>query len=71
PVRAPDPRLARESFGRFFGEVALLFKRREVLIARALFVLPAGSFALTNVLGGLAALSMLPYKWSASPVASA
>lgn len=53
PVRAPDPRLARESFGRFFGEVALLFKRREVLIALALFVLPAGSFALTNVLGGL------------------
>lgn len=53
PVRKPDPRLARESFGRFFGEVAQLFRRREVLIALALFVLPAGSFALTNVLAGL------------------
>lgn len=53
PVRTPDPRLASESFGRFFGEVAQLFRRREVLIALALFVLPAGSFALTNVLGGL------------------
>ncbi|HEX7324516.1 MAG TPA: MFS transporter, partial [Rhodanobacteraceae bacterium] len=53
PVHAPDPQLARASFGRFFSEIARLFRRREVLIALALFVLPSGSFALTNVLGGL------------------
>lgn len=55
PVQKPDARLARESFGRFFGEIVQVFKRREVLVALALFILPAGSFALTNVLGGLGA----------------
>ncbi|MGH8291069.1 MAG: MFS transporter [Steroidobacteraceae bacterium] len=53
PVTLPDAQLARDSFGRFFREVALLFKRREVLIALALFVLPSASFTLTNILSGL------------------
>lgn len=53
PAPGPDRGLARESFGRFWREVALLLKRREVLTALALFVLPASSFALTNVLAGI------------------
>jgi PAT family beta-lactamase induction signal transducer AmpG len=53
PAPGPDRRLARESFGRFWGEVASLLKRREVLIALTLFLLPSASFALTNVLGGV------------------
>lgn len=54
PVKPPDVKLARESFTQFFGEVVLLFRRREVLIALAMFLLPSASFTLTNVLGGLA-----------------
>lgn len=53
PAPEPDQLLASESFGRFWREVASLLKRREVLVALALFVLPSASFALTNVLGGL------------------
>ena len=53
PVKPPDSKLARDSFAQFFGEVARLFKRREVLIALAMFVLPSASFTLSNVLGGL------------------
>ncbi|MGB6194340.1 MAG: MFS transporter [Terracidiphilus sp.] len=53
PVPLPDKLLAAESFGRFWREVFSLFKRREVLIAVALFVLPSGSFSLTNVLAGI------------------
>lgn len=45
-------RPARESFGRFNRELASLLRRRQVLMALALFLLPAASFALTNVLGG-------------------
>ena len=30
-----------------------LFRRREVLVALALFVSPCGTFSLTNLLGGL------------------
>lgn len=52
PAPAPDQALARESFSRFLREVASLFRRNEVLVALALFILPSGSFALTNVLGG-------------------
>jgi MFS transporter, PAT family, beta-lactamase induction signal transducer AmpG len=48
PKRCP----ARESFGRFNRELASLLKQRSVLMALALFLLPAASFALTNVLGG-------------------
>jgi PAT family beta-lactamase induction signal transducer AmpG len=51
----PDRRLARESFGRFFAEVAAIVKRREVLIAIVLFLAPAATFSLTNLLGGLGA----------------
>lgn len=53
PVKLPDAKLARDSFVQFFREVARLFKRREVLIALAMFILPSASFTLTNVLGGL------------------
>ncbi|MGH8113584.1 MAG: MFS transporter [Rhodanobacteraceae bacterium] len=53
PVKPPDARLARDSFAQFFREIAMLFRRREVLIALAMFLLPSASFTLTNVLGGL------------------
>ncbi|MBW4039876.1 MAG: MFS transporter [Acidobacteria bacterium] len=52
PSPAPDRRLARESFSRFFAEVFAVVRRREVLIALALFASPCASFALTNTLGG-------------------
>ncbi|MGA8937559.1 MAG: MFS transporter [Acidobacteriaceae bacterium] len=52
PSPAPDRRLARESFGKFFTEVVAVIRRREVLIALALFASPCASFALTNTLGG-------------------
>lgn len=53
PAPGPDRRLARESFGRFWAEVASLAARREVQTALLLFLLPSASFALTNVLGGV------------------
>lgn len=53
PAPGPDRRLARESFGRFWTEVASLITRRDVQIALALFLLPCASFSLTNVLGGV------------------
>jgi PAT family beta-lactamase induction signal transducer AmpG len=53
PAPGPDRRLASESFRAFFGEVVAVVKRREVLVALALFLLPSASFALTNMLGGL------------------
>ncbi len=49
----PDRRLARESFREFFGEVLSILKRREVLIAIVLFIAPAATFSLVNILGGL------------------
>jgi MFS transporter, PAT family, beta-lactamase induction signal transducer AmpG len=52
PSPGPDRRLARESFARFWREVASLLRQREVVIALFLFTLPSASFALTNVLGG-------------------
>jgi PAT family beta-lactamase induction signal transducer AmpG len=56
-MRAPGPdrRLAKESFSQFFGEVASLLKRREVLIAILIFMAPAATFSLTNFLSGLGA----------------
>src|SRR5579863_10185 len=48
----PDRRLAAESFTQFFGDLVSLVKRREVLIALALFISPAATFSLTNFLGG-------------------
>ncbi|HEX7348645.1 MAG TPA: MFS transporter [Rhodanobacteraceae bacterium] len=53
PSQAPDARLARDSFVQFFKTILGLFKRREILIALAMFLLPSASFSLTNVLGGL------------------
>jgi PAT family beta-lactamase induction signal transducer AmpG len=55
PVTQPDGRLASESFAAFFRDILALLKRREILIALALFLAPSGSFALTNVIGGLGA----------------
>ncbi len=52
PSPPPERCPARESFGRFNRELASLLKQRQVLMALALFLLPAASFALTNVLGG-------------------
>lgn len=48
----PDRRLASESFPQFFGDLTSLVKRREVLVAIVLFLAPAGTFSLTNFLGG-------------------
>jgi MFS transporter, PAT family, beta-lactamase induction signal transducer AmpG len=49
----PDRRLARESFPQFFGEVLGILRRREVLIAIVLFIAPAATFSLVNLLSGL------------------
>jgi MFS transporter, PAT family, beta-lactamase induction signal transducer AmpG len=51
----PDRRLARESFPQFFGEVLSLLKRPPVLIAIVMFMAPAATFSLTNLLSGLGA----------------
>jgi PAT family beta-lactamase induction signal transducer AmpG len=53
PAPGPDRRLAGESFSQFTREVLALLRRREVLIALLFFISPCGSFALTNILGGL------------------
>ena len=53
PAPGPDRRLAAESFGQFFNDVLGLLRRREVLVAILLFVAPAGTFSLTNFLGGV------------------
>ena len=49
----PDRRLARDSFSQFFSEVLSILKRREVLIAIVLFIAPAATFSLVNIIGGL------------------
>ena len=53
PAPGPDRRLAGESFRQFFVEVVGVLRRREVLLALAMFVTPAASFSLVNLLGGL------------------
>lgn len=53
PSPGANRQLARESFGRFAHETVLLLKKRDVLLALFLFMMPAASFALTNVLGGM------------------
>ena len=50
-----DARLASESFGAFARDVAVTLGRPAVLWTLPLFLLPAASFALPNVLGGLGA----------------
>jgi PAT family beta-lactamase induction signal transducer AmpG len=52
PSLAPDPCLARDSFKRFWTEVASLVRQHKVIFALLLFLMPAASFTLTNVLGG-------------------
>jgi len=49
----PDRRLASESFPQFFGEVLGILQRRDVLIAIVLFIAPAATFSLVNLLAGL------------------
>jgi MFS transporter, PAT family, beta-lactamase induction signal transducer AmpG len=44
----------RQSFAAFLGEIGSLLRRRDVLLTLLLFILPTGSFALTNFLGGVA-----------------
>ena len=51
PAPAPAKTLAAQNFRRFGRDVTLLLKRREFLVALALFALPSASFALTNALG--------------------
>jgi MFS transporter, PAT family, beta-lactamase induction signal transducer AmpG len=53
PAPGPDRRLAGESFRRFSAEVFALLRRRQVLIAIALFVAPCGTFSLVNILYGV------------------
>jgi PAT family beta-lactamase induction signal transducer AmpG len=53
PAPGPDRRLARESFRQFFGEIVNVLRRREVAIALVLFLAPAATFSLVNLLGGL------------------
>ncbi len=53
PAPGPDRRLASESFRQFFAEVIGVVRRPKVLLAIAMFVAPASSFALVNLLAGL------------------
>jgi PAT family beta-lactamase induction signal transducer AmpG len=53
PAPGPDRRLAGESFTQFSREIFALLRRKEVLVTLLLFVTPCGSFALTNLLGGV------------------
>ena len=53
PAPGPDRRLASESFRQFFGEVVGVVRRPQVLLAIAMFVTPASSFSLVNLLSGL------------------
>ena len=53
PAPGPDRRLASESFHQFFAEVVGVVRRPRVLLALAMFIAPASSFALVNLLGGL------------------
>jgi PAT family beta-lactamase induction signal transducer AmpG len=46
-----DGKPARERFGDLFRDLQRLLRRRRVLLTLALFALPTGSFALTNLLG--------------------
>lgn len=52
PAKPPSEVLANENFRRFAREIALLLRRREMLVTLGLFAFPAASFALTNALGG-------------------
>lgn len=53
PAHRAGRRQARESFGRFFADIAALARRPTMLRLLLLFTAPSASFALTNTLGGL------------------
>jgi len=53
PSSRPSERLAHESFAQFVGEIAAMFRNREVLVVLLLFLSPCGSFGIANLLGGL------------------
>jgi len=53
PCKPADGRLAHESIKAFASDVAAILKLRIVLWTLLIFVSPAASFALTNVVGGL------------------
>ncbi len=53
PCKPADGRLAHESIKAFAGDVASILKLRIVLWTLLIFLSPAASFALTNVVGGL------------------
>lgn len=53
PCPPADSRLASESFRDFARDVLALLRSRTVLWTLLLFLAPAASFALTNILGGL------------------
>jgi PAT family beta-lactamase induction signal transducer AmpG len=55
PAPGPDRRLVGESFRRFLADLWALIRRREVLVAIALFVAPCATFSLTNMLAGFGA----------------
>ncbi len=55
PEPEAERRLARESFMALFRDIAALSRRPAVLRTLIIFCLPAASFALTNMLGGLGA----------------
>jgi MFS transporter, PAT family, beta-lactamase induction signal transducer AmpG len=52
PAPGPDRRLVGESFRQFLGDLWKLLRRREVLVAIALFVAPCATFSLTNMVAG-------------------
>lgn len=55
PAPGPDRRLVGESFRQFLGDLWTLIRRRDVLIAIALFVAPCATFSLTNMVAGFGA----------------
>ena len=52
PVPEIERRRATESFRKFFGEVRTTLGRREVLLAALMFVAPAATFSLVNIIAG-------------------
>lgn len=55
PCKSADKRLAHESVKAFAGDVAAILKAPIVRWTLLIFLVPAASFALTNVVGGLGA----------------
>lgn len=53
PCPPADGRLAHESFTEFARDIGRLLRRRSVLWTLLLFLAPAASFSLTNLLGGV------------------